>query len=466
MSHFALEINDAGLVLARGGSEADVVGEHPGVALLGAKGIVTGESAARQSRMQPLGIQNDFWRTLGTEPLPRTAAGRPLSAADLAFEQLNQLIEPFREGLSGLLLAVPPGYSRTQLGLLLGIASEARIPVIGMVDSSLAATAYESVAPRVMHLDLQLHQAVLSVLEADGSGFRRSRFEILPGRGWLALQQAWLHHIAGAFVRRTRFDPLHQAATEQVLADRLPGWLAAMADQESVTAEIEFNQAVHTVELKREDFIATVQPIYDDLMRLIQSTRPAGLSVELQLGHRLERLPGIGDRLAALRDCRVRILRRGAAALGALVHAASIAQPAGATTLVYRLPVAVPVAELPSTEGSAVATHPSQRPSHVLFAGRAWAISGEPLTLGWSVAGGRALPLPASVPGLSRRHCSISRRNGRVVVEDHSTYGSFVNEERVNGHAVLSVGDRLRLGSPGVTLDLIQMVDDDGAPQD
>jgi pSer/pThr/pTyr-binding forkhead associated (FHA) protein len=52
------------------------------------------------------------------------------------------------------------------------------------------------------------------------------------------------------------------------------------------------------------------------------------------------------------------------------------------------------------------------------------------------------------------------------MVEDHSTYGSYVNEERVAGRTALTVGDRLRLGSPGVTLELIQLVNDDGAPQD
>jgi pSer/pThr/pTyr-binding forkhead associated (FHA) protein len=58
------------------------------------------------------------------------------------------------------------------------------------------------------------------------------------------------------------------------------------------------------------------------------------------------------------------------------------------------------------------------------------------------------------------------RRNGAVTVEDHSTYGSYVNDERVVGRTVLTVGDRLRLGAPGVTLELIQLVHDDGAPQD
>jgi pSer/pThr/pTyr-binding forkhead associated (FHA) protein len=102
-----------------------------------------------------------------------------------------------------------------------------------------------------------------------------------------------------------------------------------------------------------------------------------------------------------------------------------------------------------------------------LYQGRAWKISDLPLTLGWSVDGGkRQIALPSTLPGVSRVHCTLVRRNGSVLVEDHSTYGSFVNDERVQGRTTLTVGDRLRVGTPGITLDLIQMVDDHGAPQD
>ena len=74
--------------------------------------------------------------------------------------------------------------------------------------------------------------------------------------------------------------------------------------------------------------------------------------------------------------------------------------------------------------------------------------------------------LPTAAPGVSRAHCTVVRRNGSVVIAARSTYGSFVNEERVVGNSVLTVGDRLRLGTPGVTLEMIQLVQDDGAPQD
>jgi pSer/pThr/pTyr-binding forkhead associated (FHA) protein len=56
------------------------------------------------------------------------------------------------------------------------------------------------------------------------------------------------------------------------------------------------------------------------------------------------------------------------------------------------------------------------------------------------------------------------RRNGHAWLEDRSTYGTFVNGNPVRGTVALRVGDRVRLGSPGVSLDLIQVVDDHGAP--
>jgi pSer/pThr/pTyr-binding forkhead associated (FHA) protein len=46
---------------------------------------------------------------------------------------------------------------------------------------------------------------------------------------------------------------------------------------------------------------------------------------------------------------------------------------------------------------------------------------------------------------------------------DHSTYGTFVNDERVGGRLALRVGDVLRLGAPGVTLELIRVLPEHGA---
>jgi hypothetical protein len=180
---------------------------------------------------------------------------------------------------------------------------------------------------------------------------------------------------------------------------------------------------------------------------------------------RIVAVPGLLAKLAALRDCVIVQLPAGAAAAGALQFAANIVRPADAISLVHRLPLAGPAVAVPTAAGgdSAPAVPAAAVPTHVLFRGRAWPITEEPLTLGWSVgAAARALSLPAGIAGVSRSHCVLQSSDGQCYVVDHSTYGTFVNDERVGGRLALRVGDVLRLGAPGVTLELIRVLPEHG----
>lgn len=464
----SLELLDSGLVLAQRREDAvAIVQEAPGVALLEDEKTLTGVEAASRVRVRPLLAQTNFWRTLSTAPLTRPSRVAQ-TTADLAFSQAEAMLRAYKEE-DGILLAVPAGYSREQLGLLLGVINEAGVRVCGLVDAALAACSLEPAPARVLHLDLELHQALLTVLEYSGGehpGLKRARYEIVLQHGLLAIQQTWMHLIAEQFVRKTRFDPLHEAANEQRLLDALPGWLEAVERDERVVPSISFAERTLEVELERAQFVAAAEPHYAELQRLVQGARIAGMPIELRVSQRVAGLPGLLDRFRALRDCEVQVLERGAAARGALEHEAAIRRPEDALALVYHLPVAAASSE--TARPQALASTPAPlRPTHVLFQGRAWRISEEPLVIGWSIDGTRrALTLPTAGPGISRAHCTLLRRNGAVLVEDHSTYGSYVNDERVAGRTTLTVGDRLRLGSPGVTLELIQLVNDDGAPQD
>jgi hypothetical protein len=111
-------------------------------------------------------------------------------------------------------LAIPVADARRLLwgALLLGIALEAGLEPVGLVDAGLAAASLEPAPDSVLQLELGLHRAVLSVLDRTGD-LRRTRYDLLPQHGWLALQQAWLDLIAATFVRKTRYDPFHEATT-------------------------------------------------------------------------------------------------------------------------------------------------------------------------------------------------------------------------------------------------------------
>jgi pSer/pThr/pTyr-binding forkhead associated (FHA) protein len=468
----ALELIDAALIVARkhnnGGESVDVVTDAPGVALLEDQTTVTGVDALQRLRVKPLLANTNFWRALSTQPLtrPSRVAG---TTADVAFAQAEALLGRFKQENEAVLLAVPAGYSREQLGLLLGVINETGVRVAGLVDAALAACSLEPVPARVLHLDLELHQALLTVLEYSGGehpGLKRSRYEIALRHGLLGIQQTLAKFIAENFVRKTRFDPLHEASSEQRLVDQLPQWLSDLQQAEAITLSFQFGDRELQLEVERAQLIAAAEPHYLELLRLVQNARVAGLPIELRVSQRVAAMPGLLDRLKTLRDCTIQVLPPAAAAWGALQYETSIRRAPDSLALVFQLPV--PRAESGDEPSSDVdATPPQLRPTHVLFQGRAWSITDQPLTIGWAVDGGkRALVLPTALPGISRAHCTVVRRNGAVMVEDHSTYGSFVNDEKVSGRTALTVGDRLRLGSPGVTLELIQLVNDHGAPQD
>ena len=463
----ALELIDSGLLLARQrGENSEVLTEVPGIAFLGDDTTRTGEAAVERIRLNPLLAHTNFWRGLSTEELTRPSR-LARTTADIAFAQAEQLLGPHKAEGESVLLAVPAGYSREQLPLLLGVINETGIRISGLIDAALAACSLEPAPARVLHLDLELHQAILTVLEYSGgdrSGLKRSRYEIALRHGVLDLNQTVRQLIAETFISKTRFDPLHDATTEQRLVGQVPGLLAQLREQEQTVVSMQFGDRPLEVEIERAQVIAALEPHYVELLRLVQGARVAGMQIQLRLAPRIAAYPGLVERFGTLRDCEVRLLPRGAAALGTLQHEATVSRP-DSLALVYHLPIARATGAESTAEPEA--TPAPLRPTHLLFQGRAWRISDQPLVIGWSVdAQRRALVLPSSSPGVSRAHCTVVRRNGAVMIEDHSTYGSYVNEERVAGRTALTVGDRLRLGSPGVTLELIQLVNDHGEAQD
>ena len=454
----ALELNDVGLILARDGA---ILAEEPGCAMLDGPAPETGVAAARRARLKPLFADTRYWQELGTAALPRPMPAASTSA-EVAHAQLSSLVRPYLEQGNDVLLAVPPWYTRDQLALLLGVAQEAGLNPVGLVDSGLAAASLEPAPGNVLQLELSLHRAVLTVLD-HGGDLRRTRFDILPQHGWLALQQAWLDMIASVFVKKTRFDPLHQAATEQRMVDGLPGWLEAVREGGRAAIEIEAGGATYSVELDAQDFARAASHVYEEYARVLQRSRPAGGPLHLRLSHRFAPLPGLQERLAEIRDCETVRLPRGAAALGALAYEQFLRRDGRGLTLVQHLPV--PLRPGPVRPLAAAAPVPAaMRPTHAVVASRAYRISPHPLTLGSAVPGDRRALLLEPGPGVSRSHCTLWSDGEATWLEDHSTYGTFVNEDRVTGRLALKAGDALRLGAPGVTLTLIRVLPDDGTP--
>jgi hypothetical protein len=100
------------------------------------------------------------------------------------------------------------------------------------------------------------------------------------------------------------------------------------------------------------------------------------------------------------------------------------------------------------------------RPTHILYRNLAYPITEKPIIIGLErVADGLGIQIQGQLAGVSRKHCAIQLRGNKVVLNDYSTYGTFVNEDPVNVKTILSLGQIIRIGTPGEKLKLIACMD-------
>ncbi len=454
MPLLAADLNDAGITVL---AENAIVYREPGIALLDEDALITGIRAYSAARIKPRHVQARYWSGLSTEALGEKNF-QHLSAADLASHQLEQIWKVAAQSGDRVVVAVPAYMGSDKLALFLGICNEIGMPVVALVDAAIAATRrqYENAVP--VHVDISLHSALLTRILQAGQ-VRLETSAVVENSGLMQLYEAWLKTISEAFVLQSRFDPLHTAATEQMLLDKMPAWLASASAGGAVALEIEYQGIPHSAEIEALTLIAAAAPVYQRIVSQLRTLYRSGETPAIQMTDRAAALPGLAEMLKARVGGEVFILESAATARGLLARCRDM-QRGGAVSLVRQLPwdqgsVTVSVREIAAGGG---------RPTHVLIDNTAYAIDGQPLNLGSQAVGGeRWIDLEQSMPGVSRRHCSLQYENGQCVVRDYSRYGTFLNGHRVDGSAVLQVGDLLRLGTPGFELRLIDVESGHGA---
>jgi len=429
----------------------------PDFALLEDDHLITGAGAYANASIKPRRIHNQYWSNLHTDPL-RDRRFQHMSAADLVSRQLEQIWQRVATEGDRLALAVPPYMSNDSLGLLLGIAAELNIPIEAVCDAAVCATRrhYENAVP--VHVDLSLHSCSLSRLMQEGQ-VQLDRTAVVEDGGVLALYENWLKVIAEAFVQQSRFDPLHSADTEQILRDRMPGWLLQASSATTVALAVEHRGISHTADIEALELTAAAAPVYQSIVSSLRALFKAEETPAIQMTDRAASMPGLADTLKARVGGEVFLLEPGATARG-LFHRCEPGQKNGSMTLSRHMPWDQSPVIVPSrTDGGNV-----DRPTHLLFGHNAFGLNGRPLVLGSQVPENeRWLDLRQEMPGVSRRHCVVSTDHGQVVVADYSRYGTFLNGHRIHGTAVLQSGDVIRIGTPGFELRLISVEDRGGS---
>jgi len=459
----ALDVSDAGVTGVGDGGQ--LLGPSPGLALVEGDRVIVGEVAQGKARLKPLFLASRFWERLDPSPL-----GRPfpsgLTHADLVHAHLASLWE--RAGdVEAVVLAVPGVYGEEALGRLVGISEALGMPVRGLLDAAVAAASAGFPGDRLLVIDLHLHRACLTELR-QGAQLVRERVATLDGFGVEDLHGVLARRIAETFVQQARFDPLHSASTEQALHDRLPGWLDRLSrEKPSRHLSLDAGGREVEVEVPAAAVADWARPFCEAVVQEMSLLRRAGEATSVLLTSRASAVPGLADRLASVRGVSVRVLPVHAAAAGALRERHRLPEGSGLRFLT-RLPRPDGEAGAATLEGGAIVRQATPqvvgsgsegqgpRPTHVVWGHRACRLTADPLIVGTAPpAGSRGLTLEGETAGISRAHCRLAESGGTVVLEDTSTWGTFVNDERVEGRAVVVAGDRVRLGSPGIELLLV-----------
>jgi hypothetical protein len=443
----ALKLIDTGLQLVN--TRGRLSRPSPGLALIDGREIAVGVDAECNARIKPRRLHSRFWQDLGIASLTRPFPSY-LRTADLAHAHLKAVWEADGGGAREVIAAVPGTYSDDQLALFLGIARDLAIPVRGLVDAAVAAAVDRELSTSALHLDLHLHRVVLTVLE-HGDELVRKAVHTENRVGLLGLRDIWARVIAQAFVRVTRFDPLHVASTEQVLYAQLADHLEALAEKESTEVRIASGGRQHAVELDRALIVGAADALYERLSALAGECAPSD-DTSLLLSHRAATLPGLVNYLEEGTGLKVVVLHPAAAASGALAHADLIRSMGPEMPFVTRLPgldarppapVTVPVT--PPAKGG------RHLPTHLVVDGVAHQIASEPLILG-----------PDGVEdGSEATHASVSVRHlaGQAVLEAAAGVGMILNGDPLEGRTALAPGDRMRFGEAGPEILVVSMAE-------
>ncbi len=434
-----IELNDADIRVHQG---ERLLLHCPGVAVIRGDSLHLGEQAAAMTHLHPRHTYNRYWSALSQDPWP-AAAGSLRHNADLAYRHLLSLHE--RAGKPAeVIFAVPGSFSTAQLALLLGISQSCPYAAVGLVDTAVAAAAAVAGPGRYQHLELQLHQAVLTRIDVQDQVERHS-VDVVEGSGVLAIHDAAAELISDTFIQQSRFDPLHRAETEQAVYDQLPRCLAALQTQPEVILDIVVGASRQQARLTRDNMIERLRRVYAVILQRLEPDRMVLLS------DRAAALPGLSQSCAASMTLAEDVVRR-----GCLLHLDRIRSAGPNLNFVTHLPapreptLQMPEAEPPRARHQANLEHAT----HLLHGYQAWPLDQRTLYLSarGSVATTRQ-PLSS---------CAINGNGADTQITPLSEITIYVDGERLTGARRIAAGDKISFAGSDTVYSLISTVHPDG----
>lgn len=429
--------------------------------------FVLGREAECVSLLRPRWTSHTFWEHLSLAPADLAGLPRIPAYSELAYSFLRAFWEALlrQEGTpDSVAIALPGQYlpetsgDSTKLGLILGMAKDLRIPLSAVSGISIASFEDPSAtipsARSALYLDIHLHSAAISLLQAETNGiWRRQRHLRVPRYGYVPLLQGLTRAMANRFLRATAFDVTSQRRLEQAFYEQTRALLFASGGATDCRYSLEADGRVYQAAFPHNTLRRDLQPFTDGWVASINKfLREAGVDpseITAMLSARTRILPGFAEALESCGIRRVHQLETGAGARGAACIA-SQRDPCGDLAEVPVVGRTHRRAESGDPNGlhlehiAAPGERPSLEPSHLVIDGLAYPLAALPSEIA-TQSNGHPAPIPALSP-LGPVTLRLERRSD----------GWFlVPESAPRAPVRLAPGDRLRLRTDLAEIELL-----------
>jgi len=443
--------------------------EFPLTLNLEGRTVLAGSAGHKLIRMRPHLACADFLPHLGST---RCWSGPKLRVtAEQALQHCLQALGRRLNRVTSLGLCVPAYLSDAQIHKIQEIFHGVRLPLVGVMRSTLAALLAEWLPDPsavtqtpVLVVDVDGHALTWSLIDQQGGRPILLQQQISAALGRMGWVRRLLDGVAGRFIRQSRHDPRESGETEQVLYEQVCQFLVPGSLPSFLPVGVQTSHWSCHLMLPAEDLVAFCGPCLRqaalELDSLLGEAQTFGGVRRAILTASAAALPGLADLIrsrlqppassdegdygdAILRSLQadgVVSLSEDALALAACELAKRI--HAGQLPRGYHESLGlVATPHLPSDTG----------PPRLQFRGNDHLLDKQSFLLGRDPACDLVFETEL-YPHVSARHAEIVFDRRHYLIYDRSRHGTLVNDQAIDRQAPLHSGDWIRLGPHGPVL--------------
>jgi hypothetical protein len=474
MAILGIDLSDAGVLAAEARGEdyrllpvpkgAEAAAPWAGFAHHDGTKVSYGPAAEDAWFMSPRRVTNGFLARLTHDPVALSLPGKVPSHSELAFHFLEQFIARVVAG-SGqperVVLAVPGAYLRDaateeeRIGLLLGIASELKLPLAAIIDLACAGLADPSApainpALPVLVLDVHLLAAEISLLGGADQRLARRAYAEVPHAGMAQLLKHLTGTMGNRFLRHTTFDTLADGRIEQMFYRQTRLFVQGGAAE--FRYHVSTEQRAYEMPAKHEQLVADsqafIRQIEAVLQPLVRQHAVAPDACTVVLTERAAAVPGLEARLRAAGYGRVVRLAAGAAARGAARLAARSQVPSDLSLVEVETSLLFSDLHRGGAAPWRIHLHKARIaggavPTHVVIGGTGHPIGGNGTFTVGTAAAGPDLVLPGNFDAENDGAIALVRDGGRLWLKEPGAGGAQATL------TALEAGDRLAVHGAG-----------------